>query len=35
MKIRIVGAELYHADRHVDGRADRKADRQSEYIMFC
>ena len=33
MKIRTVGAELYHADSHVDGQADRKAQTDMAKIL--
>jgi len=29
MKIRPVGAELFHSDKQTDRRADRKADRET------
>jgi hypothetical protein len=28
MTVRLVGAELFHADRETDGRLDRQTDRQ-------
>jgi len=30
MKIRQMGAQLYHTDRQTDGRADRQTDRQTD-----
>jgi hypothetical protein len=30
MKIRTVGAELFHANRHTDGRKDERADRETD-----
>lgn len=34
MKIRPLGAELFHADRHADGRAT-KENRHEETVAFC
>jgi hypothetical protein len=30
MKIRLMGAELFHVDGHTDGRTDRQVDRHDE-----
>ena len=30
MKMRPMGAELFHADRQMDGRTDRQTDRQTD-----
>jgi len=35
MKIRSVRAELFHADRHTDGRTDRHHEPNSRFSQFC
>jgi hypothetical protein len=35
MKIRPVGAELFHADRRTDGRTDRHDEANSRFPQFC
>ena len=35
MKIRQVGAELFHADRKVDSQTDRHDKANSRYPQFC
>jgi len=35
MKIRPVGAELFHADRPTDGRTDRHDEASSPFSQFC
>jgi hypothetical protein len=35
MKIRPVGAELFHADRQTDRRADRHDEDKSRFTEFC
>jgi hypothetical protein len=35
MKIRPVGAELYHADRRTDGQEDRHDEANSGFSQFC
>jgi len=39
MKIRPIGAELFHANRRVDGQTDRQTDRHDEanslVTQFC
>jgi hypothetical protein len=35
MKIRPVGAELFHADRRTDGRADRHDEANSRFRNFA
>ena len=35
MKIRPVGAELFHADRRTDGRKDRHDEGKSRFSQLC
>jgi hypothetical protein len=35
MKIRPVGAELFHADRRTDGQMDRGDEADSRFSQFC
>jgi hypothetical protein len=34
MKIRLLGAELFHADRRTDGRTDRHDEANSHFSQF-
>jgi len=35
MKIRQVGAELFHAEERIDGRTDRHDEANSRFSQFC
>jgi len=35
MKIRPVGAKLFHADRRTEGRMDRYDNANSRFLQFC
>jgi len=35
MKIRLVGAELFHAGGRTDGRTDRCDEASSRFLQFC
>jgi len=35
MKIRLVGAELFHEDRGTDGRTDGHDDANSRFAQLC
>jgi len=35
MKIRSVGAELFSADRQMEGQTDRHEEANSRFLQFC
>jgi hypothetical protein len=35
MKIRLVGAELFHADVQTDGHTERHDEANSRFLQFC